>query len=124
MLWEKRYNGPDSGPDLAGGLAVGPNGSVAVTGTSQSRPFSFPAYDYSTVLYQELPSPLFISLIDAGALLRFTGKPGDRYYLQRAFAITGPWDTIVTATAPANGAIEHIDAPLTAMRFYRLEVAP
>jgi len=46
LLWEKRYNGPGNGDDAASSLALGPNGMVAVTGSSSG--------DYATVVYREV----------------------------------------------------------------------
>jgi hypothetical protein len=36
--------------------------------------------------------------------------PGRTYRLQRASDPAGQWSTIVTLTAPPDGAVEHIDA--------------
>ncbi|HXJ61849.1 MAG TPA: chitobiase/beta-hexosaminidase C-terminal domain-containing protein, partial [Verrucomicrobiae bacterium] len=74
--------------------------------------------------HQELPSSLSITLVTEGVRLRFTGNPGSHYDIQRAPAISGPWDTIVQATAPVSGIIEHVDTPLTRMNFYRFSATP
>ena len=53
LLWEKRYNGPANGSDYlitSHSLALGPNGMVAVTGTSSG--------DYATVVYRENEPPV------------------------------------------------------------------
>jgi uncharacterized delta-60 repeat protein len=51
LLWERRYNGPQIGLDYAGtrGLAVGPNGTVVITGVSDR--------DYATVVYRDVTAP-------------------------------------------------------------------
>jgi outer membrane protein assembly factor BamB len=114
LLWEKHYNGPANGDDEVAfhGLALGPNGMVAVTGTSSG--------DYATVVYRENLSPVSIALVPAGVRLRFTGIPGRTYAIERAPAITGPWSTLATPVAPASGLIEHTDvAPPAGSAFYR-----
>jgi uncharacterized delta-60 repeat protein len=51
LLWERRYNGPLMGLDYPGarGLAVGPNGMIAITGVSDR--------DFATVVYQDVVVP-------------------------------------------------------------------
>src|SRR5438128_8634571 len=50
QIWAKRYDGPASAFDVAGSLAVSPNGStVFVTGYSKGG--STTGYDYATVAY-------------------------------------------------------------------------
>jgi uncharacterized delta-60 repeat protein len=53
LLWEIRYNGPVHGNDNASHLALGPNGMIAVTGSSGGVPGSFVTSDYATVVYKE-----------------------------------------------------------------------
>jgi len=107
VLWEKRYNG-----GVARSLALGPNGMVAVTGSSSD--------DYATVVYRENLSPVSIDLVPAGIRIRFTGVPGRSYNIERAIAVTGPWSTIATPTAPIQGVIEHTDTnPPMSGAFYR-----
>jgi hypothetical protein len=54
-------------------------------------------------------------------LIRFSGVPGTAYHLQRAPTLAGPWPSIATNTAPANGRIEVGDgAPLGGQGFYRV----
>jgi hypothetical protein len=98
LLWEKRYNG-----GAASSLALGPNGMVAVTGCSSG--------DYATVVYWENLPPVLIDLVPTGIRLRFTGIPGRSYNIERAPAITGPWSTLATPTAPESGLLEYLDAP-------------
>ncbi|MBI2924423.1 MAG: PD40 domain-containing protein [Verrucomicrobia bacterium] len=67
------------------------------------------------------PGAVSIDLIPTGVRLRFTGVPGRSYDIERAPAVTGPWSTINTQTAPASGLFEYLDtnAPAAA-GFYRL----
>jgi len=105
LLWEKRYNGPDNGDDTVAwghGLAIGPNGMVAVTGTSSG--------DYATLVYRDDVYPISIALVPAGVRLRFVGIPGRSYSIERAPAVTGPWSIINTQAAPASGLLEYLDA--------------
>jgi uncharacterized delta-60 repeat protein len=64
LLWQTRYDGPAHGEDIvssAGGLAIGVNGMVAITGSSRHQPRYSPngspdprAFsDYATVVYRE-----------------------------------------------------------------------
>ena len=55
-----------------------------------------------------------------GYFVNFKGIPDLTYRLQRAAAVTGPWDTIATNTAPASGLIQyHETTPLPDAAFYR-----
>ncbi len=123
LLWEKRYNGPANGDDKVGrshSLALGPNGMVAITGYSDGRSGSGINYDYATVVYRENLPPVSIVTVPSGVRIRFTGVPGRTYNIERALAVTGPWSTIATPTAPLNGITEYIDANLpVGGAFYR-----
>ena len=102
-------------------LALGPDGMVAITGSSQG---SFGS-DFATVVYQQLPPEISITLIPTGVRLRFPGVASHSYQVLRAPAVTGPWSTSATFTAITNGIIEYIDThapPGTA--FYRTATAP
>ena len=116
LLWEKRYSGPDNGDDRAGGsrsLALGPNGMVAVTGSSSG--------DYGIVVYRENLPPVSIALVSTDIRLRFTGVAGGSYTLERAPAVTGPWSTLANPTAPLDGLIEyHETNPPPGGAFYRM----
>jgi len=116
LLWEKRYNGPANGDDRVAGLALGPNGMVAVTGTSSG--------DYATVVYRDDVYPISIALVPAGVRLRFTVIPGRSYTIERAPAVTGPWTSINTQTAPASGLLEYLDAPPPPGQAYYRTVQP
>ena len=115
LLWEKRYNGPANGNDgvlTSHSLAIGPNGMVAITGSSGG--------DYATVVYREVLPPIAIALVSTGVRISFSGTPGLSYKIERAPAITGPWTTINIQTAPASGLLDYLDAPpLPGQAFYR-----
>jgi hypothetical protein len=60
LLWEKRYNGPGNGNDIVGysrSLALGPNGVVAVTGSSYGDSGA-DSPDFATVAYRENQPPV------------------------------------------------------------------
>jgi hypothetical protein len=76
---------------------------IAVTGISGG--------DYATVVYRENLPPVSIALVPTGIRLRFSGVPGCRYAIERAEAVTGPWTTLNTHTAPASGLLEYLDTP-------------
>lgn len=120
LLWEKRYNGPANGYDYVSGLALGPNGIVAITGRSDSEFGPGATYNNVTVVYREALSPLLLDLLPSGIRLRFTGIPARNYRIERAPAVTGPWSTINTQNAPASGLLEYLDAPAPrGQAFYR-----
>jgi outer membrane protein assembly factor BamB len=123
LLWEQRYNGPANGNDFVGGsrsLALGPNGMVAIAGSSEGR-FG---YEYAIIVYRENLPPVSIELSPNGTRIRFTGVTGRTYTIERAPSVTGPWSTIATPTTPVNGIIEYIDTNLPAGgAFYRTRQA-
>jgi hypothetical protein len=84
---------------------------IAVSGSSSG--------DFATVVYREVPA-VSLDLIATGVRLRVTGLPGRSYNIERAPAVTGPWSTINTQTAPASGAFEYLDTnPPASAAFYR-----
>ena len=104
LLWEKRYDGPAHGDDVvvaSRSLALGPNGMVAITGSSSGA--------IATVVYREVLPAVTIDLVPAGVRLRFTHDSGSPRRIERAPAITGPWNTLATPPAPASGVIEYVD---------------
>jgi uncharacterized delta-60 repeat protein len=135
LLWEQRYNGPANGDDSmalsffhptfvftvpSSSLALGPNGMVAVTGSSDGNLGPSISYDFATVVYWENLPPLSVALVPTGVRLRFTGVPGRSYSIERAPAVTGPWTRLATPTAPASGLLEYIDGTSSAdCVFYR-----
>jgi hypothetical protein len=110
-------NSPGNGDDVVltpHSLAIGPGGTVAVTGFSDN--------DYATIVY---PRDSVDRTDFYGRSIRFAGVPGRSYNIERAVAITGGWSTIGTVTAPLHGVIEYVDAtPRTSSAFYRTVSAP
>jgi hypothetical protein len=123
LLWEKYYNGPANGDDwleTSRCLALGPNGMVAITGGSDGNFGSAHTPDYATVVYRENLPAVAIERVPTGIRIRFTGVLGHTYSIERAPAITGPWTTIATPTAPIQGIIEYTDTnPPAGGAFYR-----
>jgi uncharacterized delta-60 repeat protein len=123
VLWEQLFDGQDGREDRVEnrcGLALGPNGMVAVTGVADGYLGGSYGYAITTVVYRDALEPISIAMVPAGVRLRFMGEPGRRYTIQRAPAITGLWETIATPEAPPNGQIEHLDSnPLPGSAFYR-----
>jgi hypothetical protein len=119
LLWERRYNGPANGHDYSDGLALGPNGMVAVTGGSYTGR-TYTDTDFVTIVYRENLPPVSIAMVPTGVRISFTGVPDHSYNIERAPAITGPWSAIATNTAPASGLIEyHETSPPPGAAFYR-----
>jgi hypothetical protein len=122
LLWEQRYNGPANGNDWVSsrGLALGPNGMVAITGASFAECCTFYGSDYATVVYRENLPVVAIESVSTGVRIRFPGVPGHTYTIERALAVGGPWSSIATPTAPLNGIIEYTDTkPPMSGAFYR-----
>ncbi len=69
--------------------------------------------------YREVPEAVSIDLVSTGIRLRFTGVSGRSHNIERAPAVTGPWSTLDTQTAPASGAVEYLDTNPPAVAFYR-----
>ena len=110
LLWEKRFNGRSNDADFTGtprSLALGPNGMVAVTGTSRDNilgPFS-----YATVVYREALPSISLEMIPSGVRLYFTSTPGSTSQIERAPSVSGPWDVIANPVASASGLVEYLD---------------
>ena len=124
LLWEMRYNGPAHGEermDNSHSLALGLNGMVAITGSSDGNFVNNPAtFDYATVVYREPLPAISVGRVPIGVRLRFTGDPGRTYTIERSLAVTGPWTPINTPAAPIGGLIEYVDAnPPVSTAFYR-----
>jgi len=122
LLWEKRYNGPINRDDsVVGncGLAIGPGGQIAVTGSSGDS-ISFPYYGWATVVYREVLPSISVEMIPSGVRLTFTGTADGTYQIERASSLSGPWEVIAGPVASANGLVEYIDADrLPGTAFYR-----
>jgi uncharacterized delta-60 repeat protein len=115
LLWEKRYDAANATDTIAyrQSLALGPNGMVAVTGTSSD--------DFATVVYRENLFPMSIALVPGGTRLHFPGVPDRTYVIERAPTVTGPWIAINFLSAPASGLIEYTDTSSPPEQaFYRI----
>ncbi len=69
------------------------------------------------------PGGIVQSVTSNGGVLvaNFAGIPGFNYEIQRATSPGGPWSTLVTQPAPANGLFSYTDpSPLSPSAFYRL----
>jgi hypothetical protein len=121
LLWERNYHASTRIDEYVSGLAVGPGGTIALTGASNGDFVSFDrVFDYATVLYREGLAPLSMERLNDGFRFRFTGIFGRSYALERAKSLSGPWNRIHTAIAPASGIVEHLEnIPLTENAFYR-----
>jgi hypothetical protein len=87
---------------LSPGLAIGPDGMVAVTGSSNGNFWGESLSDYATVVYREALSAVAIEPVPSGVRLSFTGIAGQSYTIQRAPAVIGPWSTLDTPAAPST----------------------
>ncbi len=120
LLWEKRYDGPGFGDDrpwTANCLALGPNGMVAITGSSVGTS----SYeDFATVVYWESLPPVSVAKVQEGVRLRFSSVPGINCTVLRAPTATGSWNPIATLLAPPNGLVDYVDTNSpTGQSFYR-----
>lgn len=122
-LWERSYNGPDNFNDGVVGLAVGPEGMVAVTGSSETRSAAGILRTIATIVYREDLPPLRIEYSAGGIHLRFKGFPGRSYQIQRSSSVTGPWSTVANPTVPLEGTVEVSDVPaVVGGAFYRVRL--
>jgi hypothetical protein len=67
-----------------------------------------------------------ITIAPDGKQIRFSGIPGQRYAVQSADAIEGPWNVLSALTAGTTGIIDYkdIEQPPPATRFYRIVSIP
>ncbi len=56
--------------------------------------------NFLCISYNESLPPLSVESFTNRVRLRFTGNPAQRFALQRAPALSGPWTTLATRTAP------------------------
>ncbi len=122
-LWTNRYNGPANRDDLPGGkqsLALGPDGSVYVTGSTDGDSGGNTYHDFATIKYISVPVLTLKPDGSGGFFLSVNGVSNVTYRLQRAPTVAGPWSDLATNTAPAAGLIEFHDTnPLPSQAFYR-----
>ena len=107
---------PSGRADQIPGMQTALYGSSPLATQGQRTPAAVFQFTFIPV-----PSAVSIDLIPTGIRLRFTGVPGRSYNIERAPAVTGPWSTINTQTAPASGLFEYLDTlPHPGSGFYRL----
>jgi len=110
-LWTNSYDGPTKGRDAPSSkqsLAIGPDGSVYVTGASSNGRFA----DYATIKYAATGLIQLEKLADK-AVLRW-GYPS--FSLESAPFITGAFTNVPGAASP------HTNALIGSQQFFRLKV--
>jgi len=113
LQWEKRYNGYANGEDVirsAHALALGPNGTVAVTGSSDGNFGVRLVFDYATVVYREVLTPIPPSFLgfEASSLSVFESESEGSVEVRR----TGNMDSAVSvqySVTPWNGGVSGQD---------------
>jgi len=124
LLWEKSYNGTGDDDDYvmqSKGLALGPNGMVAITGSSVVSVDPENTFDYVTVVYWESLPRLSIRSVPTGVRLSFIGTSSQTYQLERSPSVSGSWEVIARPVASAKGLVEYIDTNLLpGQAFYRV----
>jgi outer membrane protein assembly factor BamB len=125
LLWEKHY-GSSNWNDViltSRNLAVGTHGVIAVTGAVDTDPGPGFWSDIVTVVYCENLPPVAIERLPSAVRVRFAAISGRVYRLQRAHDINGPWVTLSTETASADGMLEYLDSSEAAnSTFYRVRM--
>jgi uncharacterized delta-60 repeat protein len=120
LLWERQYASPRAGLDYAAAAEVDLKGNVFVTGYTGSGFF----YDIITIKYDESPpqgASIFQTPVSTGFQLGFPCQPGQRYAVQRAEFVAGPWTTLAVLPAPSDGYLHYTDGdPRSSQAFYRL----
>jgi uncharacterized delta-60 repeat protein len=118
-LWTNLYNGPANGDDQACALAVDHSGNVIVTGYSTG---SRGDYDFATVKYVCVPSPVMTSLQLTNGTFRMrlddVLQPGT-LVIEASTNLAG-WAPVFTNTTPTNVLFyTDPDASSSPTRFYR-----
>ena len=116
-LWTNRYDGPGNGadgPQTKSSLAIGSDGAVYVTGTSDD--------DFATVKYvwrTEIAIQL-LSTIPPKVNLTLSGAPNSSWAIERALELTGPWTNLSALLIGTNGSaqLQDTNSPAPA-GFYR-----
>ena len=124
-LWTNRYNGPANGPDqpaLNKCLAIGRDGAVYVTGSSDGHYGSQTISDYTTIKYVWRPY-LAIQPLTAGSStvnLTLSGPANSPWSIQRALTVSSPWTNLGVSLIGTNGSVIFPDAnPPAKGAFYR-----
>jgi len=122
-LWTSRYNGPANGNDLPSFkscLAIGPDGSVYITGRSDGDYTANSSYDFATVKYVSVPD-LSIALTSTNmAMISWSLTPTGFDLQQNTNLNTTNWIPPPETTS-SNGTHKFIIAnPPTGNRFFRL----
>ena len=129
LLWEKRYNGPAKGNDTAYSLALGPNGMVAVTGSSDGNFGPGFTPDYATVVYREnLPAVAIARLANGSVRVTAQISKCRNYFLEASIDLKN-WTTVASfgpdpvpcgSDGPFEWAPIDPDAANIPRRFYRV----
>ena len=103
-LWTNRYHGPGNGddrPQTKSSLAIGSDGAVYVTGTSDGL-FSS---DFATVKYVWRPEIAIqlLSAIPPKVNLTLSAAPNSSWAIERARELTGPWTNPSALLIGTNG---------------------
>jgi hypothetical protein len=103
-------------------LAVGTNGMIAITGSSDGNLLpNSTISEYATVVYLDPVSTIHIELVSGQARITFDGWAGYAYEIQRPSAVNGPWDTIAVRNTPVDDLLEFTDTNAPPPRaFYRV----
>jgi len=113
--WVKLYNGPGNGSDVATAIAVAPEGSVYVSGTSANTNGVLEITTIKYVQYQPIAwQP------GAMVLLEFPAAPGQSVRFQASTNLT-TWQDIATVTASPDCIARYTDPTVSnyQYRFYR-----
>ncbi|MCI0746430.1 MAG: SBBP repeat-containing protein [Verrucomicrobia subdivision 3 bacterium] len=109
-LWTSRYNGPANGHDFVAWLgsspiAVGPDGAVYVTGSSDGDYGPGDPKDFATIKYV-WHSHLAIQPLTASSStvnLTLSGVANSFWSIERALKISGPWTNLGPSQISPNG---------------------
>jgi hypothetical protein len=122
-LWTNRYNGPANGDDRPGTkscLAIGPDGAVYVTGTSDANFTAGVTYDFATVKYITVP---VLTIEGAAAEVHVSWPSGfSDFALQQNTNGLGTlnWDNVTSGIGDDGTNRTLTISPPTGNRFYRL----
>lgn len=132
-LWTNYYNGPANGPDGPFNesnlpdsfLAIGRDGAVYVTGSSDGLEGDFTTYDYATIKYVWRPYLAIGPLTPGSSTVNLTlsAPTNSSWSIQRAPTPAGPWSDLRSSLTGPNGSASFTDPnPPADGAFYR--VAP